>query len=71
MVKMRLLKLLVVAILISTSLTTIGIPKQVAAAGWLGSWSQREAIYLDHTKFDSNLSNFPILLKLGTSAGKN
>ena len=33
---------------------------------WLSGWSYRKAITIDHTKIDSDLTDFPVLVKLTT-----
>jgi hypothetical protein len=70
--RMRLFRvILVVAVLASAVLAGIARSGQVEAAGWLGQWSKRTAITLDHSRFDADLSGFPVLVKFGTSAGRD
>jgi len=38
---------------------------------WLSGWAKRRQIIIDHTKIDSALTNFPILLYLSASSGIN
>jgi len=44
---------------------------QVLAAGWLGSWGYRVKLTVDNTDIDGALANFPILLYISTSSGRN
>jgi len=37
--------------------------------GWLANWDNRIRINIDHTKVDANLTHFPLLIKLCSSAG--
>ncbi|MBW2094205.1 MAG: DUF2341 domain-containing protein [Deltaproteobacteria bacterium] len=37
--------------------------------GWLSGWGKRIKITIDHTKVDSALSNFPVLVHLSASSG--
>jgi len=37
------------------------------APAWLSGWKYRKKITIDHTKIDSNLKNFPVLVKLTSS----
>jgi hypothetical protein len=36
---------------------------------WLGTWAKRISITADHTLVDSDLTDFPVLLKVSTSSG--
>ena len=38
---------------------------------WLSGWSKRVKITIDNTDIDATLTWFPVLLKLGTSVGRN
>jgi hypothetical protein len=38
---------------------------------WLAGWKKRVKLTIDHTDIDAALSNFPILLYLSTSSGRN
>jgi hypothetical protein len=38
---------------------------------WLSGWDKRVKITIDHNDIDSNLSNFPVLIHLSTSSGRN
>jgi len=40
-----------------------------SGAGWLGTWSNRIELTVDSSKIDSNLTHFPLLIKLSTSSG--
>jgi len=43
----------------------------VVAPVWLGNWSKRVKLTIDHNDIDENLSNFPILIYLSNSSGRN
>jgi hypothetical protein len=43
----------------------------VFGEGWLAGWTNRVAVTIDHTKINSTLNNFPVLINLGTSTGIN
>jgi len=38
---------------------------------WLGDWAKRIEITVSNTNIDSNLTHFPLMLKLGSSVGTN
>ncbi len=38
---------------------------------WLGTWANRVEITLDNTNIDSDLTNFPVLVKLGHCVGQS
>ncbi len=38
---------------------------------WLGTWANRIEIDLDNTNVDSDLTHFPVLIKLGHNVGQN
>jgi len=38
---------------------------------WLSGWNKRVELTIDHTDVDSTLSDFPVLVHLGTSVGRN
>ncbi len=38
---------------------------------WLGTWANRVSVLLDHTKVSAALTNFPVLIRLGSSVGAN
>ncbi len=40
-----------------------------AGAAWLSGWAKRIEITVSNTNIDSNLTHFPLMLKLGTSVG--
>lgn len=40
-----------------------------AGAAWLSGWDQRIEITVSNTNIDSDLTHFPLMLKLGTSVG--
>lgn len=42
-----------------------------ADSGWLVDWDKRIRITIDHNNVDNTLSNFPVLVSLGTSSGCN
>ena len=46
-------------------------PSSVLAAGenWLSGWSNRLPVTIDHTKVTASLTNFPLLINLGTASG--
>ncbi|MGQ9679999.1 MAG: DUF2341 domain-containing protein [Candidatus Bathyarchaeia archaeon] len=37
---------------------------------WLYGWSKRVQVTIDHTLIDSDLTNFPVLLHIGSSSGR-
>jgi hypothetical protein len=37
--------------------------------GWLGTWANRRKIIIDHSKIDSDLEHFPILININNSSG--
>jgi hypothetical protein len=41
------------------------------STGWLSGWANRVKLTIDHTKADSALSGFPILVHLCNSSGEN
>jgi len=41
-----------------------------AGEGWLTGWAKRVKLTIDNTDIDATLSNFPILLYLGSSSGR-
>jgi hypothetical protein len=43
----------------------------VFAACSLTGWANRIQINIDHTKINSNLTNFPVIIHLGPSSGIN
>jgi len=43
----------------------------IASGGSLAGWSNKLAIKIDHTKVDSDLTHFGVLIKLGESVGQN
>lgn len=43
----------------------------VVAPVWLGNWSKRIKLKIDHNDIDENLSDFPILIYLSNSSGRN
>ena len=38
---------------------------------WLTGWANRIKITIDHTKIDANLTDFPVLVHLSSSSGRN
>jgi hypothetical protein len=40
-------------------------------SNWLAGWNQRVKLTIDHNDVDSSLSNFPALIHLSTSSGRN
>jgi hypothetical protein len=38
---------------------------------WYGSWYKRMLILIDNTNIDTNLTDFPIVVRLSTTSGKN
>jgi hypothetical protein len=40
-------------------------------SNWLAGWDQRVKLTIDHNDVDSDLSDFPALIHLGTSSGRN
>jgi hypothetical protein len=36
---------------------------------WLGTWAHRRKITISTTNIDADLTQFPLLVKLGTSVG--
>ena len=43
----------------------------IDGGGWLSGWDRRVKITIDHNDVDGNLSDFPILIYLSTSSGRN
>ncbi len=39
--------------------------------GWLTGWGQRIRLIIDHNDIDDSLTNFPVLVYLSTSSGRN
>jgi hypothetical protein len=44
--------------------------REVAPAGWLGTWAKRYKITIDQTKVDADLIDFPVMIDLDTSCGR-
>ena len=59
----------IVSLVLICSLFSLPGMKQVSAAGWLGTWQHRIEITIDHTKIDSSLTNFPVMLKISSDSG--
>ncbi|MBU1045829.1 DUF2341 domain-containing protein, partial [Patescibacteria group bacterium] len=55
----------------SASATSTIIEKSGSSVAWLGTWSKRIEITASNTNVDNDLTQFPVLLKLGTSVGTN
>jgi hypothetical protein len=66
---MRVFLVLAMMLAMTISFTT----QQVSAAGeqWLSGWDRRIQITIDHTKVGSDLSNFPVMLRLSPASGVN
>jgi len=59
-------------ILILTIAVAIGLAiGQEAEANWLKGWDKRIRLTIDHNDITSNFSNFPILIHLSNSSGRN
>ncbi len=77
MTKMTLMKNRIIVILILISVLVAGFGSQYSRAqegtptGWLSGWANRVKLTIDHTKVDSALSDFPILVHLCNSSGEN
>ncbi len=59
---------LVVLLSILSLVTTTPV---IASPGWLSDWDQRVKLTIDNTDIDAALSNFPILVYLSASSGRN
>lgn len=48
-----------------------GFTEQSYSPGWLSGWDQRVKLTVDNTDIDDTLANFPILVYLSASSGRN
>ena len=61
---------LILIVFIATVLSIGGKqPTGAANQGWLAGWGNRVQLTLDHTKINSTLSDFPVLVHLSSSSG--
>ncbi len=61
---------LLVALVLVLSFTLVPAAPVRADPGWLGGWAKRVKLTIDNGDIDAALSNFPILVYLSTSSGR-
>lgn len=53
------------------SLNTQNSPAQIPGASWLTGWKNRVRLTIEYSMIDDTLTNFPVLIRISPSSGKN
>ena len=72
--RLLLLTMAVMPVLAFFSLLSVGCnvtPGLIDTDGWLAGWANRVEIMIDHAQIDASLSNFPVLVHISESSGRN
>lgn len=70
MKKLSFLTLVFLTVILGLSVVSYNVPFVQASPAWLSGWDQRVKLTVDKNDIDSDLLNFPVLIYLSTSSGR-